>query len=168
MFEGVITFYLILLCLFDILVYYTNCYSYKYVKPSNISKYAKMSLVCIGVFDDKVKYSLTQYFYTCMCIAHSKDKLSLDLVESLHQWNTTKNDITVLQGVSKCIEEAYTRVLNVVSDARENERPPMYKIDFSYDLTNLPKSIVYNDLINTDALIEWSRCIINGGTENVK
>ena len=124
-----------------------------YVRES-LRKWAKKDISTLGVYSNVLTTSVTNWIYAIEVFLY-KEGIAENVYDVLLDWNSTYNvdkGTMILRG----IESAHTKFLQAVDDAREegNGAKPKFKCDSEYNYHVLPKTLMHNDYINTDALLD--------------
>ncbi len=131
-----------------------------WVKPNSIYSIASMSLDCIGEYSNCTTTSIRYWIYSVEAAMWKKDS-SLNLLDTFKQWNSESNNDQegfILNG----IEEAHTMFLSDLESARKEDRQPVFKVSSEYDFHVCPKSLIYNDYVDTGSLLQKIDVMMGG------
>lgn len=138
---------------------------FEWIDNERIIRIAKRDLSMLGDSGYKLRNSLSTWLYSILviCFRQSEEK---DIMPVIREWAETSIDKTV----SFDIEEPYTKFLNVIREAHENEIDPELKtspeyseddavvpkfnVSPEYDYHMLPKTLKFNDYVDCKSLID--------------
>ena len=73
----------------------------------------------------------------------------MDVMPVIREWAST----AISDKIKLDVEEPYTRFLNVIREAHENQIDPALKVSPEYDYHVLPKSLKFNDYVDCESLM---------------
>lgn len=125
---------------------------------------ARRDLSVIGDTGQKVSISLSTWIYSILVICYRLNP-ELDVMPVIREWAST----AISDKIKLDVEEPYTRFLNVIREAHENqidpalkdspeyskedETAPKFKVSPEYDYHVLPKSLKFNDYVDCESLM---------------
>lgn len=122
------------------------------VDIANIRKWAKRDLSVLGDYSYRLGTSVHYWVHAIEVFLYDLD-ITDGVYDALLRWNADCNrdgGTIILRG----IESAHTQFLAEVDEGRDKKIDPKFKCDREYDYHVLPKTLMYNDYIDTEALID--------------
>lgn len=123
----------------------------KFRDNPNIARIAKLDLSHVGCYDEHLRVSILYYFYAVDAIAYQSGQLD-EVTAVIHNWLKHTYDPSSI--IINAVDEAYTKVLTVVDEARENKKELNFKISPEFDYKQLPSTFKYNDYIQINLLVK--------------
>jgi hypothetical protein len=146
---------------------------------ADIMSLASMDLSLVGRYDERLRISVKFWIYAIEVAVYESNH-ELNIIDILRKWNNqynVDNDNYIYNG----IEDAHTLFLKDLDDARRNrevlcanainpndvkDTHVTFHVSKEYDFHVYPKSFMYNDYIDADALLEQIDRIIKGEVTN--
>lgn len=145
----------ILICIAMIAYYKLISNSWEKIKSKkSISAIATMDLSMLGTYDVTLQNVVSNWVYAVMVHAYLIDKsktykISDMFIQHVKSLETDNKDF-IKNGVHNGIQ----RFADVLLEHEDSGMPIVFKVDTTYDYHVLPKSMLYNDYIDTDILLE--------------
>lgn len=137
---------------------------FQWIGNERITRVAKRDLSMIGDSGYKLRNSLSTWLYSILVICFRQSEKE-DVMPVIRKWAETGIDKTVEFDV----EQPYTKFLNVIREAHENEidselktspeyskedeSVPKFNVSPEYDYHALPKTLKFNDYVDCESLI---------------
>lgn len=122
------------------------------IKGTDLNRVAHLDLYNWNNTNDLVGV-MTRYFYAILVKAYKANRYTTAF-DSINAWCKNDVDSSVREEVTEASNNASSRFWSIIDDSNLTGSEPNFKVSYVVDYHVLPKSILHNDLLPMNNLIE--------------
>lgn len=151
--------------------------------PDTIIERASMDLRVIGCYDEHLRVSVKHWVYGILVTLYRQSRgiSGNDIVRNWYKENCIDEQEVILIGITDAYDKfmiaiqefqqsqedssfdgVQTLYASKRSNTQQDTKQPNFKVSPEFDYHNLPKTILFNDRLNAQSLIEQIDSIIGG------